>query len=295
MKIEEKRFFIVGAGKVGGALGLLLKRSGLRITGVVDKDKERGLKLGKKLGADDFSGRWNDIGESSDVIIISVPDDVVSDVVEKMVNGKVIQPGTFVCHTSGVHTSRVLEPARERGGILFSIHPLVSITDSEGLLEVIEETFFVLEGDPEGIEMGAQIVERLGANYFTVLPDKKPLYHAAASILSNYMTTLFGISSEILSDIGIDPDDIHEGLCTLLGSTFLNLAKSDPVDALTGPVARGDLETIKLHMEALENYDIELKKLYAEIGKFTLRIAEAKGCDSKKLELIRREFDVRDH
>jgi len=292
MKIEEAGFLIIGAGRVGGALGILLKDRGLKVVGVHDKDEAKGKKLSEKLGAKYFDDFGKDHGDRTDVVIISVPDDCISEVIEKIVGSDIIKPGTFVCHTSGVHSSRILEPVGKKGGNAFSLHPLVSITDPESLSEVVEESFFVLEGDPDGIEIGTEIVRALGANCFSISSSKKALYHSAASILSNYLATLFNIACGIMLDIGLDPDDIHESLCSLVGSTLLNLAKNDPLDALTGPVSRGDIETIRLHMEALSEYNEDIKELYAKLGLLTLQMAELKGLDSKKIDQMRRVLDA---
>ncbi|MBU1627505.1 DUF2520 domain-containing protein, partial [bacterium] len=116
----------------------------------------------------------------------------------------------------------------------------------------------------------------------------------AACILSNSLAPLFSLSTSIMVNLGIDPDDAQDALCTLLGSSFLNLVKSDPAEALTGPVSRGDIETIKKHLKALSEYDEEVKSLYIKIGKLTMEFADIIGADKAKLAIIEREFDTHD-
>jgi len=292
MKFEDKNFFIVGAGKVGSALCMLLKNNKVKIAGILDTDEKKGQKLAKKIGSKFFPDFSGEIKYDLDVIFIAVPDDALPEIVETIAKKNVIKPGTVVCHTSGVNSANILDPLKKLGAVTFSIHPLLSINEPDSLLDMVEETYFALEGDSKGIEFGINLVDLFGARYFTIDADKKPLYHAAACILSNSMTTLFGLSTSILLDIGIDTDDAYEGLCTLLGSTFLNLAKSEPAKSLTGPVSRGDLETVKIHLEALSDYDEGIKDLYTQIGKFTVEFAEIIGCDKGKIEKIKREFDV---
>jgi len=132
----------------------------------------------------------------------------------------------------------------------------------------LPNSVFTLEGTDKGIKYGKLIADLLNLNYHLIDSNYKSLYHAAAVMSSNYFITLINLSYKLLDKSNILNKDLKKGILTLVKGAVNNLEKMDPEEALTGPIKRGDIQSIKRHQKALEKYP-EILDIYNIMGKET--------------------------
>jgi len=194
---------------------------------------------------------------ASDLIIIATPDSAIPAVADKLVALFENKPGSAsrksrtALHTSGAISSQALNPLRAAGFAVGSLHPLVSVADAKSDPKLFRGVHFCVEGDARAVRGARILVTQLGGQSFTIKPDSKPLYHAAAVMTSGHVVALFDLAIAMLRQCGLSARDAQRVLWPLLRSTTTNLGEKDPTLALTGPYARGDFETARQHLTAL--------------------------------------------
>jgi predicted short-subunit dehydrogenase-like oxidoreductase (DUF2520 family) len=201
------------------------------------------------------------------VFLITVPDDQIAIVAEEM--GR-LEFNATALHTSGALSSEVLAPLRKKGWHTGSIHPLLTVSKAG---DPIEGAFWSVEGDKSAVRLGKTIVQDLGGRSFFIRSEDKPLYHAAAVMVSGNVTALFDVALGMLGDCGIKRTTARSILLPLIASTVRNLETKDPAQALTGTFSRGDLETVKRHLAAIKDNQDALE-LYRLLGKRSLKLTK---------------------
>jgi predicted short-subunit dehydrogenase-like oxidoreductase (DUF2520 family) len=214
---------------------------------------------------------------ASDLIIIATPDAAIESVANELarVSGKTGGASTrgsqTVLHTSGAISSQALSSLRPKGFATGSLHPLVSIADAKTNPRVFRDVHFCVEGDLRAVRVARMLVNQLGGRSFTIKPDSKPLYHAAAVMTSGHVTALFDLALLMLRECGLSAPEAQRVLLPLLRSTTLNLEKKTPSQALTGPYARGDFETARKHLIALQASGLEdANKVYKILARHSV-------------------------
>lgn len=272
----QKRVGIIGAGVVGTAVGKILSREGWEITGVYDKRPESTLVLAEKLGAN--SGKTpNEVSHSADILFITTSDSSIKGVVEEIAGEEGFRQGQVVVHMSGALSSEVLEEARHLGAITLSVHPLQSFANSEIAMQNLPGSVFSIEGDAEGYQVGRQIVETLGGEFFFIDRKAKPLYHASACVVSNYLVTVVDFGIRLMEAVGIPRESALRALLPLVEGTVKNIAGIGVPAALTGPIARGDISTVARHLESLQETVPAMLAPYSLLGYYTAGVAQDKG------------------
>ncbi len=255
------RFAVIGLGRVGRAMLELMIDSGHEPMWVVtSKASVAGLET---FGA--IPGEPGDV----DVIFITVPDgkigDVANDIAHKWGEST---DGKIFFHMSGQLTSGILEPLSKFRGKIASLHPLQSIMDTSQAKKSLKQSYFSVEGDPAAVSVAKGIVQSLGGRVLEIRREDKPLYHAAAVIASNYLVTLLMNADSIFKKIGLG----MEVLIPLVRGTLANVERYGS-SALTGPIQRGDWETVKAHLKVLMEDFPGMADLYRTLGMYTARIA----------------------
>lgn len=175
-----------------------------------------------------------------------------------------------------------MNPLRSKGISLLSFHPYISIIDSHQ--STLEDVYISLEGDEDAIRLGEIIAESIGAFSFRIKTDQKPIYHLGASIASNFLVTTIHEVTKLYRQAGLDENTLNSMLLSLLRSTLNNMAHTSPVEALTGPIARGDFETLCAHLELINT----IKQIPAEFIltciKMTIRMARETGYINRESE-----------
>jgi predicted short-subunit dehydrogenase-like oxidoreductase (DUF2520 family) len=269
---------IIGAGRLGTALGLALNSAGYPIVSLVARRRQRARKAARLLdvplevlAAEDLH-RY----QPSDLVLVAVPDDRIAEVAEALGTLETVTR-PFVLHTSGALSSAVFANVAKKGWHTGSIHPLASVSDPVAGVEALRNAYWCIEGDAMATRLARRIVRDLGARSFSIQSKDKPLYHAAAVMTSGHVTALFDIALDMLENCGIPRRKARQILFPLLDSTAANLSRAEPAKALTGTFARGDITTLKLHLEALKAKNLEeALKLYLLLGSHSLKLARHK-------------------
>ncbi|MEO0557758.1 MAG: DUF2520 domain-containing protein [Bacteroidota bacterium] len=267
---------IVGAGAVGRALGLRLAESGYPILGIISRTLAPAETLARAVGAPLASDRLSDLPAEAAFVLLCVSDDQIADVAETLTGARRSWKDTVVAHTSGALAASVLDPLADEGASVLSFHPLQTLAPDASASSLVG-VHAGLEGDPRGVAAGIELAVRLGMRYLVLSPDAKARYHLAATMASNFVVTLLGMVQEVLSSLDIDRDEAMALLAPLLQGTLDNLKASSPEEAITGPVVRGDLATLRQHGLALREHLPHLVPAYAALSVETVRLAVRSG------------------
>ncbi|HOM03337.1 MAG TPA: DUF2520 domain-containing protein [Acetivibrio sp.] len=269
---------IVGAGKVGCALAQGLENNGFNISGVYSRSDDSQQYLCAKVGKT-FENSISDTVKNSELIFISVSDNNIIKVAEEIgrkVDNDIIRAKTFI-HLSGALTSKALRPLENLGAYTASLHPIQSVADKEKGWKKLYNIFYGFEGCKEALDYALSIVKSFEGRLIEIREQYKTLYHAAACIISNYTVTLSYAAHEILESIGFDRETANEAFLPLIKNTVDNIERLGSVNALTGPISRGDYSVVGEHVKELGKLDKELENMYKVMGRKTVEIAREKG------------------
>jgi predicted short-subunit dehydrogenase-like oxidoreductase (DUF2520 family) len=269
---------IMGAGVVGTAIAARLVRAGVPVAGLHGRQAELSDAASAISGVLSSSGDIPEILSQSDVVIISVRDERIREVVDRLVREKRLNKNQVLLHTSGANASgEILAGARAYVKALGTLHPLVSFADARLAVEGLRTVAFGIEGDPIARRIAEKLVSLLGAH--SVVLDSRDLavYHAGAVFVSNYVVALADIGRGLLIEAGVPADQALPTLIPLMTSVVQNLAQVGLPGALTGPVERGDVSSVERHLEALKRRAPQAVDIYRIMGREVLRIARSKG------------------
>lgn len=287
----RKTIGIIGAGVVGTAVGVVLSQKGYEVTGVYDIKPEATWQLAERTGCISLTSP-EEVSRLADILFITTLDSAIKGVVDRLSDNMSFYEGQIVLHMSGAQSSEILDRAKPFGAKVLSIHPIQSFANPDRAIEVLPGSVFSIEGDKDAYDVAVGIVEALDGEYFFISREAKPLYHAGACVVSNYLVTLVDFGVKLLETTGIPKNMAVKALMPLINGTVHNIEKIGIPKALTGPIARGDISTILRHLSCMEkNLPSELMKLYSWLGIFTAQIALEKGSiDDKALEEFQHLF-----
>jgi predicted short-subunit dehydrogenase-like oxidoreductase (DUF2520 family) len=276
--MKVKKIAIVGAGLVGTALAYLLKEKGYTLVGMASR-KEESLKKAASLVKGDIRITTvpEEITAEADLVFITTSDSAIQEVCDKIASKGGFHPGQIVVHTSGALPSTILKSAQECGALIASVHPLQSFADVKVALQIIPSSIFNLEGDTQAIPSLEELVRVLGGKPLAIDTEGKPLYHAAAVVACNFLVTLVYLSYQLFEAIDISQDDAAQALLPLIKGTVNNIERLGPGKALTGPIARGDVDVIRGHLQAFKTVDPRFTDIYRSISCLTVEIGIKKG------------------
>jgi predicted short-subunit dehydrogenase-like oxidoreductase (DUF2520 family) len=282
----------IGAGKVGTALAALLHARGVDVVAISGRTPadSRKMALSAHLDPSVASDRPHTLSSAS-IVFLTVPDDAIEPLCDEIAREGGWRAGQGVVHCSGALPSDVLHSAREAGALVASFHPLQTFASLDAAMRHMPGSTFAIEGDPTLVAQLDKFAELLDGQVLHLRADEKTLYHAAAAIASNYTVTLASLASELLVREGIAPDanTALRYLMPLLQGTVDNLGALGLPDALTGPLARGDVGTVARHLQALGQCAPEMAHLYRHLARLTLPLAQEKGhLDEETMRALQR-------
>ena len=287
---------IVGAGAVGSALGRGLVACGYRVEAVLNRTRESAQALADRVGASVAAASVDALPADVRLVLVCVPDDAISDVAEALAALDHAWPDTIVAHTAGAKTAAVLDPLAERGAATMSFHPMQTFAPDTSP-EAFEGIVVGLEGVPRALAAGETLAHALGAEPVRLTAEEKARYHCAAALASNGLVALLSVVEEVF---GTDRANETSAAVDLVGPlvkrTWANLEEGTPEGVLTGPVARGDVETVQAHIDALRTATPHLVPLYAALSTEMVRVAVrgghlAPGLAEALLALLREATD----
>jgi predicted short-subunit dehydrogenase-like oxidoreductase (DUF2520 family) len=296
---------VIGAGRLGTALGQALNNAGYRVEIVVARRRTSAHRAAKLIGknTDGLTVRQlNRLSRSQSgrlgrcaLILISTPDDAIASVAEQLavlfdspeVEQQRRASRRVALHTSGALSADVLSPLQRVGFAIGSLHPLVSISDSRSGSDAFRHAFFAIEGDRLAVRAARSMVGNLGGQSFSISPGAKALYHASAVTASGHVVALFDIALEMLVNCGLSRRRSRQILLPLLESTTRNLASRDPARALTGTFARGDVSTAKRHLASIKSHKLrDALAAYILLGQRSLLLAKSRTTNRSGLAEI---------
>ena len=279
---------ILGLGKVGTAVGNLLRSAGYEIVAVAGRSISK-LNQGIPYTGGEAFTDFSAAASKADCILITTSDDAIAAICSEICQRGAIHPGEKVIHMSGAGGLDLLSPATKAGASVASIHPLQSFASVEGAISSIPGSTFGITADREIQGWSEQLVHDLRGNPVTITEEDKPLYHAAACLASNYLTTLIHTVEALYQSLGLAPDEALRAFWPLVRGTMQNIEDNGTVQALTGPISRGDVSTVARHLTALRESFPALLPLYCTLGKETISLGrEKKTLNPDKAEIIKK-------
>lgn len=285
---------IIGAGKAGTALSQALAEKGLRICGVASRSLSSAEKLGDKYKAVS-SVKPEAVTKSAEVVFITTPDDCILDTARFVAEAGGFKPGQFVYHTSGALGPEALVFAKAKGAYTGCIHPLQTLAGTPIDKEYLATCYFLVDGDTKAQAMADKLIKLLGGTSFYIPSEGRALYHAAAATASNYLVALLYAAGQLLKKAGLTSEDGIKVLMPLVYTTLGNIEKTGPGAALTGPISRGDIKTVKRHLAALKAS--KEADVYEALARYTAAIAlkegTLSGSQAKKIIKLTKEHEER--
>ena len=264
---------IVGAGRVGSVLGAALRTAGHRIVAVSAISAASRRRAAQLLP--DVEIRPADrIAADADLLLLTVPDDVLPGLIEGFVQAEAIRAGQFVVHTSGRYGIDVLAPATKVGALPLALHPVMTFTGTAVDLDRIQGVCFGATA-PEPLRAVAEtLVLEMGGDPVWIAEENRVLYHAALAQGANHLVTLVASSMDLLKTAGAD--DPQRMLGPLLSAALDNALRYGD-SGLTGPVVRGDAGTVAAHVDVLSKVSPETTAAYVAMARLTADRAMAAG------------------
>jgi len=263
----------IGAGTVGTALASSLPPEKYKVLAVHSRTPSSAQKLAQLVHGCQFCQTAQKVADAAELIFITTPDDVIS----KIASEVDWHEEQDVLHCSGAHSIDILEPARQCGANVGSIHPLQTFASINEAVKNLPGSTFALEADEPLLSRLKELASSLNGRCVELKPGDKVLYHTAAVFVSNYLVTLVKLALDLWQDFGVPAKEATESLLPLLKGTVNNIENIGLPNCLTGPIARGDLGTIDKHLSALKAIGSPLLTTYQELGLQTISIALAKG------------------
>ena len=239
---------VVGAGRVGTAMAVLLGRAGHRIVAVAGRGSTRDRAT--RFLPDVLFLDPADAARAGELVIVGVPDDDIRVIVGQIAGADGFRSGQWLAHLSGAAGLDPLSAGRAAGARPLALHPLQTFPDVAGALDRLPGcAMAVTAEDAEGYAIGERIADDLMARPFRLDDAMRPLYHAAAVFASNYLIVASAIAEDLFRRAGV-PDPLG-AMLPLQRASLDNVERLGPADALTGPAVRGDATTIERNLAAL--------------------------------------------
>ena len=276
MKILRVGF--IGAGTVGTALAVLLSRKSYPVVAVSSRSLSSAENLAKQVKECKIFSNNQEAADAAELVFITTPDDVIGRVAAEVK----WHPGQSVVHCSGAASTDILEPAKQAGAHVGSIHPLQTLAGVAQAIANIPGSTFALEAKEPLLSTLKDIATSIDGKCIELRASDKVLYHAAAVIACNYLVTLVKLATDLWQTFSVPPEQATKALLPLIQGTLNNIDKIGIPQCLTGPIARGDTGTIKKHLAALEKITPTVLPTYKELGRQTIPISLAKGKINKQ-------------
>ncbi|PYT94652.1 MAG: DUF2520 domain-containing protein, partial [Acidobacteria bacterium] len=262
----EKTLAIIGAGRVGRALGRRLREAGWRIGVVVTRSEPTARRAVRFIGAGRPHGAMTRHLLLSRVLLVATPDDAIPGVARELARmGAEELRGKIVLHTSGALDSRVLALVKECGAAVGSMHPLQTFSGVG--VPALEGRVFAVEGDTVGVRAAKQIARALGGSPVRIAGDRKTLYHAAAALASGHVLALVEAATQLLISLGMKHTEAERAVLPLTRQVLDNSERLGPRAAWTGPLARGDYKIVEAHLRALRDSHVEAAQAYEALNR----------------------------
>ncbi len=282
--MEDKKYKIavIGAGKVGVALGHLLAKKGHTVAAAAARSDASLEKAAPYLPGARLTKDVAEATAGTDIVLITTRDSEIKPTCDALAAKGAISPSQTVIHMCGAGSLDILSSARDAGAGVAAIHPIQSLASVELAIEKLPGSYFGVTAEGTAKEIAISLVQDLGGKAVDIDDKNKALYHAAACIASNYLVTLLYAAAEVYKASGMDEASALKAMLSLVKVTVSNVGDVGAVAALTGPISRGDAKVIKQHLESLKILDSGIIDIYKLLGHLTVEVALKKGTLSQE-------------
>jgi predicted short-subunit dehydrogenase-like oxidoreductase (DUF2520 family) len=275
---------IVGAGRLGTALTLELKRVGYSISEIIFRNsaasKRKARDLARKAGA--RSSTSDNAHLDADLVWFCVPDREIARVSLQLAS-VVDWEKKIALHSSGALASDELKALRQRGASVASVHPMMTFVS--GSIPSLKGVPFAVEGDAPAVLMARQIVKKLGGEAFTIRKQHKPAYHAWGGFTSPLLVAALVTGEQLARTAGQSTAEARRKMLPIVRQTIANYAALGPAGAFSGPIVRGDAEIVRKHLRVLKNFP-EAREVYVALARAALRYLPARNQAKLKRALV---------
>jgi predicted short-subunit dehydrogenase-like oxidoreductase (DUF2520 family) len=272
-RVNTTKLGFIGAGTVGTALATGLSSKGYPVIAVSSLSRTSAERLAHEVGGCRVFSSNQGVADMAELIFITTPDDAIAPVASEVQ----WHPGQSVVHCSGADSTDILEPARRVEASAGVFHPLQTFASVKQAVENMPGSTFAVEAEGTLLNTLKEMATALDGHWVELRASDKVIYHAAAVIACNYLVTLVKLATDLWQTFDIAPRQAAQALLPLLRGTVNNIGTVGIPQCLTGPVARGDIGTIKKHLNALKKSAPAVFSTYRELGLQTIPIALAKG------------------
>ena len=266
-----KSLAIIGAGRVGRALGRSLREAGWNIVIVAARSENSAKKSVRFIGGGRATAGLPATLTGASTILLAVPDDAIALVADDLSQTiKDEWPGKIVLHTSGALDASVLQPLRRSGAAVGTMHPLQSFIGVS--VPPLEGKVFAIDGDEAATRIARRIARTLGGIPVTIQSERKPLYHAAGAFGAGLLLALEETGVQLLMQAGLRRRGAQRALLSLSRQVLDNYEKLGPQKAWTGPLSRGDYGVVQSHQRALRQVGPEYLAAYDAVSRLAARV-----------------------
>ena len=277
------RIGFIGAGKVGFSLGKYFAENGLEISGYYSRSESSALEAAVFTGSELFVSA-EELVSASDAVFLTVPDSAIKETYSAL--PKELLCGRQICHCSGAMSVMETFPnIAEYGAKGTSIHPLFPISSKYDSFKELGKAFFCIEGSDEFIGVWDELLRKMGNGTKMISSENKAQYNAACAISSNLVCALAAESLSLMEKCGFSQTEALKAFQPLVMSHIKRILAVGPVEALSGPVERNDVGTIRKHIECMES-DTD-KSMYKAVSMKLIDVAQQKNNGADYSDMIR--------
>lgn len=271
----------IGAGRVGVSLGKYLSDAGVPLAGYYDLSAEAATSAAEFTNSRCFDSP-DALAAHCGLLFLTTPDGKIRQTWEQLKSCPL--DGKIICHCSGALPSDVFDGIGDAHAFGCSLHPMLPFSSRFTSYEMLKKGFFTIEGHPHAIKELTELLAGLGNTVCQIDGACKPKYHAAASILSNQLTAVLDTGYRLLEECGFTRSQAIDATAELIRQNVEHIFETDCEQALTGPIERNDVQTVRKHLECLREAD---QKMYRTLGAKLVEIAKRKHPDTDYEELLK--------
>jgi predicted short-subunit dehydrogenase-like oxidoreductase (DUF2520 family) len=270
---QKPRIAIVGAGNLGSALALSLRRAGFAVDAVIARPTKKSIKKARRLARQIGAQVLSDAADlKAELVWFCVPDSQIGRTAATLAQG-FRWKGVVALHSSGALTSDELEPLRQRGAAVASVHPLMTFV--AGSRPALAGVPFAIEGDRRAVQSARQMVRELGGQPFAIRKQDKAAYHAWGTFASPLLTALLATTERVAVSAGVKRKDAVRRMIPILRQTLANYAERGAARSFSGPIIRGDVDTVNRHLQVLKSIPTA-REVYASLARASLEFLPVK-------------------
>ena len=287
VRADEVTIGFVGAGVLGSGLALALSAAGWRIGAIASRTTASAERAASLIDGCAAPATAQQVADACDLVFITTPDAAIAEVAGT-VNWR---PGQGVAHCCGAASTELLGPALDAGADVGAMHPFQTFAAIGGpgqAAERLRGVTFAISATGWLAEFLPNLAQSLGGRGIEIPDEMRPLYHASAVLSCGYLATLLDAAVGLWTSMGFTEEDGVKAAAPLARATIEAIERQGPINAVTGPVVRGDADTVAAHLDLLARHAAHLLPLYRQLTESSLHLARAKGVEEAQLEQMRR-------